>query len=53
MTPNAIYGYFATRADSDFQWSDCDSALLDEVRPALPGLPLPPLRSLWGTCTAW
>ncbi|MFI6376912.1 TetR/AcrR family transcriptional regulator [Streptomyces sp. NPDC050546] len=26
-------------ADSDFEWSDFDSALLDEVRPFLPGLP--------------
>ncbi|MBB5121655.1 TetR family transcriptional regulator [Streptomyces eurocidicus] len=26
-------------ADSDFQWSDFDPALLDKVRPAFPGLP--------------
>lgn len=25
--------------DSDFQWTDFDDALLDDVRPALPGLP--------------
>ncbi|MBP2329462.1 AcrR family transcriptional regulator [Kibdelosporangium banguiense] len=33
--PNAEHLY----ADSDFQWSDFDPALLDEVRPHLPGLP--------------